>query len=830
METEILTKLIDMLPYPAYVKNTSGKYEYVNHNFSRLMFAKNPGEIIGKSPSEMKSNFTPEQLEYFSEADKRVIQTESDQKLDLSLKCADEKIHFFHVIKTIKKFENKNYIMGLMIDLTESEKIKRDLEFEQYLIRIFIDNIPDSVKFKDIYGNYLQINKSECDRLKLMNQREAIGKSDKDFFDEKTVKILNSIEKEAVQSKSIKTFEQEIIYPGNEHKIMLISKIPLINNNGKVTGVCEILKDITEEKEEGKKKAYLNHFEKVLSKITNYFIQNGPDKFFDALNLCIRDLSDFFYAQRGHAYFLEKEEFICKSFYEWGSVSDFQEINLSEFNNWFEKLSKHEIVFEDISDYKNIDCTEKRYFEEKNLSHIIILPIINYSILDGYVIFECIKPETRWLKEKSSLFVVVTEIISNAFRNFEIEKYRQEVEDEMRKMMRAVDQSANMVFITDRNVNIEYINPKFTEITGFSFEEVLGKKPLILQETSSGIALAKEIWKTISSGKEWSGKVQNKSKNNSLYWANVTLSPIKNLKGEITNYLGIMEDITEKMVAENRNAISQKLESIGQLAAGIAHEINTPLQYINDNSSFLRDAFSSIQNFLSALEENLHKATCKESEQFKLFIQNLKNQFDLDYIVSEIPRAIEQSQVGIDRVTKIVRAMKDFAHPGSKEKAYYDINHGINVTVTISKNEWKYNADIELNLDETLPDVYCLQDELNQVILNMIINSSHAIEEKFGKESGKKGLIKIETKKQNDFAIIKISDNGKGIKPENINKIFDPFFTTKQVGKGTGQGLAISHDIIVNKHGGQIYVESNYGIGTTFTIIIPINKDDNEKS
>jgi signal transduction histidine kinase len=204
----------------------------------------------------------------------------------------------------------------------------------------------------------------------------------------------------------------------------------------------------------------------------------------------------------------------------------------------------------------------------------------------------------------------------------------------------------------------------------------------------------------------------------------------------------------------------------------------------------------------------------------------LKQKYDADYLLEEIPRAIEQTQTGISRVTNIIKAMKDFTHPGQKEKIYSNINHGIEVTVTISKNEWKYLADLELNLSPDLPPVYCMQDELNQVILAMIINSSHAIEENIGTNGFSKGKITIQTYQEKDFAIIKISDTGMGIKETILPKVFDPFFTTKAVGKGTGQGLAISHDLIVNKHGGTISVDSIYGEGTTFTIKIPIEKNE----
>jgi len=830
MNLELANNLIDIIPFPSYIKNQEGRYVYVNIYFSRLIFGREISEVIGKAPSELDFNFTKEELEHFIKADKRAFETEEEQRLETSIKCADQRIHIFRTIKTIRSFNNNKFIFGIMIDFTDNKKIERQLEFEQSLLKIFLDNIPDSVRFKDIYGNYYQINKAESKRLKIESPSQALGKNDKNYFGDDLVKLFNKLDNDVINQKSVMSFEHEITYPQNDRRIMLINKIPLISSNGKVNGICEIMKDITNDKRKDEQKTYLNQFEKVLAKISNYFIMNGPDKFFEALDLMVRDLSDYLYSQRGYAFVYEKEEFVCKSYYEWGKVNDFKEFNINNYNNWLTRLSRHEIIFDDISDCVEDQEPEKKYLTSNQLSHIIILPLINYSVLDGYVIFECKKSNTHWLKNNSSIFIVLTEVINNAFRNYEIEKYRQEVEEEMRKLMRAVDQSANMVLITDKKGNIEYINPKFTEISGYAFEDVIGKKPIILQENSNGSSLSRQIWKTISSGKEWSGKIQNKSKNSNLYWANVTLSPIKNLKGEITNYLGIMEDITEKMVAENRNAISQKLESIGQLAAGIAHEINTPMQYINDNASFLKDAFVSIQKFLKDLESEISVASSDEVNALKSKIQKLKTDLDIDYIVDEIPKAIEQSQVGINRVTNIIIAMKDFAHPGSKDKNYYDINHGIEVTTTISKNEWKYNADIELVLEKNLPDVYCLQDELNQVILNMIINSSHAIQEKFGKESGEKGLIKIETRRENECALISISDNGKGIKPENLNKIFDPFFTTKQVGKGTGQGLAISHDIIVNKHGGQIYVDSKYGMGTKFTIKIPLNKVDDEKS
>lgn len=824
-----LSILIDALPFPAYLKNQVGKYVACNSNFSRLIFGKEPDEIIGKSPLELESSFSQEELEVFLQADKKVLQFNVDERIESNIRCADKKVHSFHVIKTLQNYNSGQYIFGLMIDLTNHKKIQQELELEQTLLNVFLDNIPDAVKFKDRFGNYLKINNEEAKWLNLSNPNLSIGKSDKDFFNETYSRTIREIDKEVIETKKLKIIEQKLRFPDGKNKFLLITEIPLVSKNGKVYGVCEIARDITLQKEEKEREIYLGLFEKTISKVSNYFIKNGPDKFFDALEFAVRDLTDYFNAKRGYSYILENDTFVCKSYYEWGSVQDMPDFNIKDFDRWYDVLTKHEIVFNEKVNFENTECPEKEFMTGKNLSHIIILPLVNYSVLDGYIVFECVKDKTVWLKNHISIFMVLSELISNAFRNYEIEKYREEVEDEMRKMMRAVDQSANMVFITDKKANIEYINPKFTEITEFSFEDVIGKKPFVLEEFNQRGIGRKQILKTILSGKEWSGKVQSRSKKGKLYWVNITISPIKNLKGEITNFLGIMEDITEKMIIENRNAISQKLESIGQLAAGIAHEINSPMQYISDNISFLKDASKTLLEFYETFQSLLQQSDCPEAQKLINKINEIKTNLDFDFIMSEIPKAIEQSQIGVDRVTKIVRAMKDFAHPGDKEKSYYDINHGIEVTITISKNEWKYVADIEFNPASDLPDVYCLQDELNQVILNMIINSAHAIQEKIANENYKKGLIKIDTLREGDFAVIKISDNGNGIKQENISRIFDPFFTTKQVGKGTGQGLAISYDIIVNKHGGQINVDSKYGIGTTFTIKIPIyNKDENK--
>jgi len=306
----------------------------------------------------------------------------------------------------------------------------------------------------------------------------------------------------------------------------------------------------------------------------------------------------------------------------------------------------------------------------------------------------------------------------------------------------------------------------------------------------------------------------------------ITLNPIIGDNGDAVGVLLMGADITDRKHLESQLAQAQKLESIGQLAAGIAHEINTPTQYVGDNIRFLEDAFNELGEVLKSYQALLSAArkgqlTDEMIRQTEIAVVKA----DLPFLIEEIPEAIRQSLEGVERVSKIVRSMKEFSHPGMEEKTAIDINRALESTVTVARNEWKYVADLEMDLDPALPPVPCLPGELNQVFLNMIINAVHAIADVIGDGSNGKGIIRITTRSQGDSVEIRISDTGSGI-PEKIRfRIFDPFFTTKDAGKGTGQGLAISHSVIVEKHGGSLSFETEEGKGTTFIIRLPLHTD-----
>lgn len=281
----------------------------------------------------------------------------------------------------------------------------------------------------------------------------------------------------------------------------------------------------------------------------------------------------------------------------------------------------------------------------------------------------------------------------------------------------------------------------------------------------------------------------------------------------------IARDITGRDVAEMELRQAQKLESVGRLASGIAHEINTPIQFVGDNAHFLHDSFETLR----VLVGKFHELCCRHddpSHELSAELHRLEEELDCTYLMEEIPKAIAQSVEGVERAVTIVRAMKEFAHPENKGMVHADLNKALLSTLTVARNELKYVADVETELAE-LPLVVCSVSDLNQVFLNLLVNAAHSIGDVVG-GTDQKGKIRVRTSTEGSLVLISISDTGSGI-PESIReRIFDPFFTTKEVGRGTGQGLAIARSVVVDRHQGSLTFESKVGRGTTFYIRLPI--------
>ncbi len=280
---------------------------------------------------------------------------------------------------------------------------------------------------------------------------------------------------------------------------------------------------------------------------------------------------------------------------------------------------------------------------------------------------------------------------------------------------------------------------------------------------------------------------------------------------------GYVVDVSEQRRLELQLRLSQKLEAIGQLAAGIAHEINTPIQFVGDSLRFTTDAVGDLVELI-----DVYRAAVSETAA-AVALREAEERADLDYLRERLPAALDRMDDGLDRVAAIVGAMKQMAHPHGDAHARVDINATLQSTLVVTHAQYKYVADVETDLG-SVPPVLGDGGELNQVFVNLIVNAAHAIS-----DSGRHGTIRVTTRRDADEAVIAIADTGCGILDDHLDRIFDPFFTTKDVGRGTGQGLAIARSIITERHRGSIAVQSKPDQGTTFEVRLPIADADDPR-
>src|SRR6202795_1730290 len=410
----------------------------------------------------------------------------------------------------------------------------------------------------------------------------------------------------------------------------------------------------------------------------------------------------------------------------------------------------------------------------------------------------------------------------------------------------ALDGIQTTFVVADRTTpepTILYCNKIVGQILGARPDELIGKSISVFFQNNV-LPIRPDFQgdhAILSAGQKISYDSEVRKPDGSTFWRGVTVVPIFDSDGILIRSVAMGADITAKreaaqqkqelqdrLVAELKERermvielhLAQKLESVGRLAAGIAHEINTPIQYIGDSSHFLKSGFADTDQILKGWQQSLDALpAAPDSSRLRADALDLSKKHELDFLRVEIPKAFDRMSEGVARVANIVRAMKEFAHPDSSEQCAADINHAIQSPMIVATHVYKFIAHVHTDFAE-LPDVVCNVGELNQVFLNLIVNAAHAIEDA-GRDT-ETGVIKIRTELSDDCVVVRISDNGCGIPPENLAKLYEPFFTTKEVGRGTGQGLAIARSIVVGKHGGELSVGSTVGSGSEFTLRLPI--------
>lgn len=366
-------------------------------------------------------------------------------------------------------------------------------------------------------------------------------------------------------------------------------------------------------------------------------------------------------------------------------------------------------------------------------------------------------------------------------------------------------------------------NKRAAELFGWTAAEVIGEQLantiLPPANANDGVCRVKQLVAIQGAGKRV--EIEATTRDGRKLPVEVSIAPMRRGSSFVMN--AFIHDISARRELQAQLTHAQRMESVGQLSAGIAHEINTPTQYVGDNARFLGESFRDLLDVLQAYGALADAVRGGQDAQAALTnVEDAIEAAELDYLTDEIELAIQQSLEGVHRVASIVRAMKEFSHPGTVEKKPTNLNACVRNTVTVATNEWKYVATVEFDLDEHLPLTPCLPGDLNQVVLNLIVNAAQAIAEKVGPSPKVKGVIGVATRQADGGVEIEISDTGAGIPQDLQRRIFDPFFTTKDIGVGSGQGLAIARSVVVDKHAGRIDFESALGQGTRFVLWLPL--------
>jgi PAS domain S-box-containing protein len=433
--------------------------------------------------------------------------------------------------------------------------------------------------------------------------------------------------------------------------------------------------------------------------------------------------------------------------------------------------------------------------------------------------------ERRWLPVSFALTPIDDHAVRGSVLIFSDIRERKQVADALRESesrFRAIFESAAVGIVRlDVHGQISDHNRAFGDMIGVAREALTGKSLFDTVQPDQADA-ARARFEALRAGRKAERQVERSylHRSGSTVWGMETISFVRNSAGDPVFAIGIVENLTARKHLEVSLLHAQKLEAVGQLAAGIAHEINTPIQFVGDSVHFVRDAMTEVFVIIDGYR-SLREAAAAFVPEAAARMRAEEERADLAYLIEQVPRAFDRAIDGLGRVATIVRGMKEFAHPSGAEQAPADLNHALETTLTIAKNEYKYVADVESAYGE-LPPVMCHVGELNQVFLNIVVNAAHAIGDVV-QGTDRRGRIGVKTWCEGGNAFVAISDTGGGIPVAVRDKVFEPFFTTKAVGRGTGQGLAIARAVVVDKHRGDLTFQSELGVGTTFVLRLPVD-------
>lgn len=694
----------------------------------QILFSNEPGKQILESGNSNNPDRIPDYL-----YDKVREANESGQKKTFEISTDDKT---YSVVFTPAK--NADYVNLYGQDISARKRAEEELESERNLLRTLIDNIPDFIWIKDKDGGYILANMAVANIMGVEDPEQLIGKSDSDFHSADVACEYRKDEQYVINNMTpIFNKEEENSYRDRTQRWTITTKLPYRNNSGDIIGVLGIGRDITERR----------LTEEALQKSEAF-----KDRIIDSSHDCIIVLD-----LNGTLLFMSKGG---QRLFEIEDIKGL--IGTSWFNLW-----------------KGQDrCTAEEAVSRARNGEL--------GNFEGYCETQNGKP--KWWEVMISPITDTNGDVEQLLAISRDMTERKLAEEELRKLSIAVQQSPVSILITDVRGDIEYVNHRFSEMTGYEHKEVLGKTPRLLKSGEHESEFYDELWGTISTGREWQGEICNKKKDGELFWESATISPIKNEEGTITHYIGIKENITDRKNLEDQLRLSQKMEAIGRFAGGIAHDFNNMMTAVIGFSDYL-----------------------------------LSSRQDDDSLVS----IIEQIKTAGQRAASLTQQLLAFSRRQVMETQLIDLQSIIGNLDQMLKQLIGEDIILSIAFDKEPSIIKSDQSQVEQIIMNLVINARDAM------PRGGELVIATETTSLDEdyckewidiepgnYVVLSISDTGRGMDKEIQSHIFEPFYTTKEIGKGTGLGLSTAYGI-VKQSGGHIHCYSEPEEGTTFMIYFP---------
>jgi PAS domain S-box-containing protein len=775
-ERDLLGTLMDNLPDYIYFKDRQSRFLRINRAHTKAFGLSDPGQAVGKTDFDF---FAAEHAQQAYNDEQEVITTGKPMTAKEEKETwPDGRVTWVSTIKMPFRDANGAIIgtFGVSRDITERKRAEKALEERTAYLNTLIEISPVGIAVLD-NEERVQMCNPAFERLFLYSRQEMQGFNlDELIIPTELVSEAESLTKQTLGGASVHATSRRRRKDGTLVDVEIYA-VPLVMDD-KPLGFLGLYQDITERKQA----------EQALAQER------------DLLGTLMDNLPDYIYFKDRQSRFVRTNMAHAKAF---GLSEPGQAVGKTDFDFFTAEHAQQA-----YNDEQEVITTGKPMTakEEKE------------TWPDGRV---------TWASTIKMPFRDVNGAIIGTFGVSRDTTERKRAEEALRtseeRYRELFENASDLVFTTDLKGRLTSLNRVAEQTLGYSREEAaqMNLRQLVDPRHWQRVEQTRERLLAGDSAVTLELEITAKDGRRVVLEVNPRLIY---KGGKPVGMQGIGRDITGRDEREMELRHSQKLESVGRLASGIAHEINTPIQFVGDNTRFVQDSFRGLQTLLSKYQELRDAAASGAvSPDLLATVRRVEEESDCAYLLEEIPKALTQTLDGVTRVATLVRAMKDFAHPESKEKAAADLNKALLSTLIVARNELKCVADVETDLGN-LPPVVCNISDLNQVFLNLLVNAAHAIGDVKG--TRKKGKIRVRTVAEGKTVLVTITDTGCGI-PEGIRtKVFDPFFTTKGVGRGTGQGLAIARSVVVERHKGTLTFESEVGKGTSFYVRLPVESEE----